>query len=325
MKALSAVIVVILMLMISISLAAFAYMFFMATASITMESGTEMVEQTTSSMLAKMKIDSISDNKVYIRNIGNVDLTGFSVYVNNEKVNISAPISIAPDQVDSITIYGFIKEDDSIKVTTARGVMAIEKAPDPCDSSSVVLCLKFDEGSGSIAYDSSKYNNDGGLVGSPSWVQGKYGSALEFSGGNWVDFTCNYFPTGPSPHTISAWVYYDKIDGVWTEQGVIAFGTTWASYQNRFLFVRSRNLAVAYGNNDYISPYPVPTGKWIFITWVYNTTHDLIYVNGELVGIRLSGTVNTVINNDHFVGHSAWGGNFDGKIDEVRVYNKAIY
>jgi FlaG/FlaF family flagellin (archaellin) len=165
MKAVSAVIVIILMLMISVSLAGFAYMFLTTTATSTMESGTELIEQTTSSVLARMKIDSIADNKVYIRNIGKVDLTGFSVYVNDELANISAPSSIAPGQVDSIRVYSLIKENDEIKITSERGTTMIERAPDPCDSSSVVLCLKFDEGSGTTASDSSKYNNDGTLSG----------------------------------------------------------------------------------------------------------------------------------------------------------------
>lgn len=42
---------------------------------------------------------------------------------------------------------------------------------------------KFDEGNGTVAYDSSEYGNDGTLYGSCSWVDGKYGKALWFSGG----------------------------------------------------------------------------------------------------------------------------------------------
>jgi len=47
---------------------------------------------------------------------------------------------------------------------------------------SLVLYLPFDEGTGDIAKDGSGNGNDGVLNGKPKWVEGKYGSALEFDG-----------------------------------------------------------------------------------------------------------------------------------------------
>jgi len=43
----------------------------------------------------------------------------------------------------------------------------------------LVLHLPFDEGSGTIAYDSSG-NNNGNLVNEPTWTDGKFGKALYF-------------------------------------------------------------------------------------------------------------------------------------------------
>ena len=40
----------------------------------------------------------------------------------------------------------------------------------------------FDEGKGEVAKDSSDKGNDGKLINGPAWVDGKYGSALEFDG-----------------------------------------------------------------------------------------------------------------------------------------------
>ena len=47
----------------------------------------------------------------------------------------------------------------------------------------IVLWFKFDEGSGTIAKDSSIYKNDGTIKGA-KWVDGKNGSALSFDGIN---------------------------------------------------------------------------------------------------------------------------------------------
>lgn len=43
---------------------------------------------------------------------------------------------------------------------------------------------KFDEGSGTLASDSSGVGNDGTLMGGPKWVDGHLGYALELNGGS---------------------------------------------------------------------------------------------------------------------------------------------
>ncbi len=45
----------------------------------------------------------------------------------------------------------------------------------------LVLWLRFEEGKGDIARDSSGYNNDGKIYGA-SWVKGKVGGGLQFDG-----------------------------------------------------------------------------------------------------------------------------------------------
>jgi hypothetical protein len=48
--------------------------------------------------------------------------------------------------------------------------------------SGLVGLWHFDEGSGTTAYDSSEYGNDGTLVNGPAWVGGNVGTALSFDG-----------------------------------------------------------------------------------------------------------------------------------------------
>ncbi len=48
---------------------------------------------------------------------------------------------------------------------------------------SLVLYLTFDEGSGDEITDHSVHGNHGTIKGSPKWVDGKSGAALEFDGG----------------------------------------------------------------------------------------------------------------------------------------------
>jgi FlaG/FlaF family flagellin (archaellin) len=342
MKAVSAVIVVILLLMISVSLAGFAYVFITTTASTTMETGTEMIEQTTSTILAQMKIDSVSDNRVYVRNTGKVDLTGFSVYVNDKKVNISAPSSIAPGAIGSITMYSFISKDDSIKVTSGGGTTAVQKAADPCASSSVVLCLKFDD---CTARDSSGYGNDGNLINSPTCVDGISGKAFEFDAGLNQQISV---PDDPSIH----------LDGKDFTITILLKPQPQAGYRFAYqkwrpnLYISNNDASWSFELHDTAWPggNPVPVSiyelidgsKWYFVAQSVKQESSPGAYDGQNKGIIVvpNGTVLTAVRNDigttvgsdganMLLSQRGWmaSGNvyYEGIIDEVRIYNKAIY
>ena len=84
MKSISAIIVIILILMIVVALAGMSYMFFTVIITSTTETTEESIERATTGMLANMKIESMSTNDVYVRNVGQSSLTGFAVYINDE-------------------------------------------------------------------------------------------------------------------------------------------------------------------------------------------------------------------------------------------------
>ena len=66
---------------------------------------------------------------------------------------------------------------------------------------------KFDEGSGTVAYDSSGNGHDGNLTNGPTWVAGKIGGALSFDGVNDHVIAHNFLGIGGSnPRSISAWI-----------------------------------------------------------------------------------------------------------------------
>ena len=55
-------------------------------------------------------------------------------------------------------------------------------------SAELVGHWKFDEGSGTKAYDSSGNGNDGTFNGNPKWVAGHFGTAVEFDGSDdWIE------------------------------------------------------------------------------------------------------------------------------------------
>ena len=67
---------------------------------------------------------------------------------------------------------------------------------------------RFDEGSGSVAKDSSGYGNDGTVYGATS-VTGKYGQALSFDGqSNNVQIPFNSVLNPTSAITLSTWIQF---------------------------------------------------------------------------------------------------------------------
>ena len=66
----------------------------------------------------------------------------------------------------------------------------------------------FDEGSGTIAYDSSGFANNGTTTNGPSWTNGKVGGGMEFDGTNdYVDVRDSDSLDITNEITIEFWIY----------------------------------------------------------------------------------------------------------------------
>ena len=78
-----------------------------------------------------------------------------------------------------------------------------------CTSSAeLVGWWKFNEGSGSMAGDSSGKGLDASIEG-PIWIEGQSGSALEFNGTDSL-VRIPEFSTGPT-QTVAAWIKIDTV------------------------------------------------------------------------------------------------------------------
>ena len=63
----------------------------------------------------------------------------------------------------------------------------------------------FDEKVGKKAEDVSGNGNDGKLIDGPKWVEGKFGSALEFGGGSYVEVADDPSLDLTNVATVMAW------------------------------------------------------------------------------------------------------------------------
>ena len=133
MKGVSAIIVAILLLMISVSMVSLGYVFLTGTLSDTTQTVEDLSDQSSVALLSKMKIDSVSNRQVYLRNNGKVDVSQFSVYINDVLDAGAVPDKdkLSPGDISNITLSSAPNVGDIIKVTSAEGSFAIASVKAP--------------------------------------------------------------------------------------------------------------------------------------------------------------------------------------------------
>ena len=197
----------------------------------------------------------------------------------------------------------------------------------------------FDEGDGNTAHDSSGNDNHGTIHGA-SWTTGISGSALEFDGqsdylqvpdSDSLDLKTNAF-------TIAAWINADSFFGEGGHNGNPILCKWQTSKVGQYFFTAysggSLKLLIADGNiADYVSTFGIlSTNEWNFVAALWDGTTTKLFVNGELAAEN-STTISSLYQEHYYsdyveIGHSTGGSYpywfFDGTIDEVRIYNRAL-
>jgi hypothetical protein len=187
----------------------------------------------------------------------------------------------------------------------------------------LVAAYGFDEGTGIAVGDASGNGNNGG-IGAAAWTtSGKYGKALTFNGANALvtvgDANSLDLTTGM---TLEAWVYPTG-GGGWRD--VIYKGPD----DTYYLMGSSDNGTPAIGGS--FSPTvlrgssSLPLNAWSHLSGSYDGTTMKLYVNGVLVSNRgQTGPIQASAASLTIGGDPLYGQYFSGRIDEVRVYNRAL-
>jgi hypothetical protein len=192
---------------------------------------------------------------------------------------------------------------------------------------------RMDEGSGTVAADSSGAGHDLALVGGPAWVAaraGSTGSALQFDGRS--SYAQTDLAGGPVADTagnfsVSAWVKLDSIGSFATAvsqdgRGTSAFFLQYSKADDRLAFSTEHGRA--------LSDVAPVTGRWYQLTGVHNanTGHYTLYVDGAVQAKTFDQSPGVASTGPLAVGRAqANGGNADfwpGAIDSVQVFNRAL-
>ncbi len=187
----------------------------------------------------------------------------------------------------------------------------------------------FDAGVGTTAADNSGSGNVGAISG-PTWTTaGRFGNALTFDGvndlvtvadANSLDFT--------TAMTLEAWVRPTALGNAW-RTAVMKERTSGASYA---LYANGTGGTKVPTGEIFTTTYreagastQLAATTWTHIAATYNGTTLAVYVNGSQAGqLVTSGSITVGTGALRIGGNSIWGEWFQGDIDEVRVYNRAL-
>jgi len=203
------------------------------------------------------------------------------------------------------------------------------KPKDYGNFSSLVLWLKFDEGSGNMVYDYSGNGNNGHIYGA-SWVGGKVRKALDFDG---VDDYVNVsnFIGSFTQLTIEAWIYPRNYSNY---RKIIDFGGDYGGgVGRRFtlqLAVDGIDVDLDGGLSGLAKWFSTPMNQWLHLVGTWNGTSFIrLYVNGEIKAENTQSpniTTLSILSSDaHIVGRRITAIDyFNGTIDEVKIYNRVL-
>lgn len=199
----------------------------------------------------------------------------------------------------------------------------------------------LDEGSGTITADVSGSGSEGAVHGGPNWVDGKFGSALEFDGSDdYVDCgNPSILDFGTSDFTISAWVNSTDVGG---ETVVAKGGDNSGGIRWRFRVYGTTPQIVLDDNATKRDPpgsIDVTDGDWHHMLALRRGTSVRVYVDGVEDPVTTGHSESTLPADYDLSGtsqHNAYIGCltlhdtgeiakfFAGVIDDVAIWNRAL-
>lgn len=192
----------------------------------------------------------------------------------------------------------------------------------------LVAAYNFQEGSGTTVQDASGQGNHGALS-NVSWTTGgQFGKALSFSGSNsYVTVADKNSLDLTNGMTLEAWVYPTATMSGWRsvllkeQTGGLAYGLYANSDTNKP--VASINIS---GNDKNLPGVSALTANaWTHLAATYDGATERLFVNGVQVAKQAqTGNIPVSTGALRIGGNSIWGEYFKGRIDEVRIYNRAL-
>ena len=197
-------------------------------------------------------------------------------------------------------------------------------------SAGLVAAYSFDEASGTVLVDSSGNANNGTLVNGASWsTTARFGTAVNFDGVNdRIDIPDSNTLDLVSAMTLEAWVRPAANSGYRTVvlkevPGELSYSLYAADSDHGTR--PSGWVRVAQPSSFADGTGSLPLNAFTHLAVTYNGTALVLYVNGVPArSVAVQGSIQNSSMGVHIGGNTVWGEYFQGQIDEVRIYNRAL-
>ncbi len=193
------------------------------------------------------------------------------------------------------------------------------------DPEAIVGLWPLDEGEGNTVADLSGNGHDGNIVGTPKWVGGKFGEALEFNVASDRVLIPHAEELTLMTFTVMAWVKVPALTGGWQK---IVGKDAWPP-RCYVLELRDTNGVplVSYGNNAAClldARTPAVDDQWHHLAGTYDGIELKIYVDGAIEGQRAKNGEPDPVTNEVYIGGAGAGNNIVGAVDDVGIFNQAL-
>jgi hypothetical protein len=193
-------------------------------------------------------------------------------------------------------------------------------------ANALIAAYGFNEGAGAVLNDRSGRGHTGTIAGATWAGAGRYGGALAFDGVNdWVTVNDTAALDLTTGLTLEAWVNPSAVSswrGVLTKEqpGGLAYALYGANGASR-----PAGFADIGGEIEIGATANLAIDVWTHVAVTYDGTILRIFVNGAQVSTRAqTGAITTSTGALRIGGNGIWGEFFQGRIDEIRIYNRAL-
>jgi hypothetical protein len=265
----------------------------------------------------------------------NVGVSGVQFLLDN--VNLGAEVTSSPYSV----LWNTLPANNGLHSLTARardaagnqatsGAVSVTVKNSTSTPAGLVAAYNFNEGSGATTTDRSGNGQTGTLSGASWTASGKYGKALAFNGvNNWLTVNDSNLLDLTTAMTLEAWVYPTVAPSNWRtiliKEGVSPKSAYYLYASSDPSNQPASGLTI--GSTEYtLKGGTRPAANtWTHLATTYDGAMLRLYVNGTQVASQArTGLITTTANPLRIGGNSLFGEYFTGRIDEVRIYNRAL-
>ncbi|NQV33026.1 MAG: hypothetical protein HQ515_10045 [Phycisphaeraceae bacterium] len=273
-------------------------------------------------------------------------VNGVEEGVVNEPISLSGIVGIgyaasAEDGSASFddfdgSIFGVAIYDEALSAAAIEKNAAAFFNPIAITDENLIGWWTFENVENGIVPDASGHSNFGTEVGAPTYVGGVDGQAISLDGSQAVDLGLNDVFNPAGSFSIAVWANAASWGNNWGHAMMGNRGESGIGWQLRKFGGNPTVSFTTRGIGDDDNPQStvdMPLNEWVHVSAVYDNASDTktLYFNGEIVGTSVTnpGSVNPTTHNT-YIGARANGGNsgpeafFDGLLDDVRFYDKAL-